>query len=69
VREPGYYYQGNDVAGASARVIEAIDTHDAQAGAYRERQRSLIGRYLPGNAAATEVYDTLLLGLMRRAAR
>jgi hypothetical protein len=65
----GYYYQGNDVSGASTRVVEAIDTHDAQAGAYRERQRSLIGRYLPGNAAATEVYDTLLLGLMRRAAR
>lgn len=65
----GYYYQGNDVSGASARVIEAIDTHDAQADSYRERQRSLIGRYLPGNAAATEVYDTLLLGLMRRTAR
>ncbi|WP_244164316.1 DUF2827 domain-containing protein [Variovorax atrisoli] len=65
----GYYYQGNDVSGASARVIEAIDTHDAQAASYRERQRSLIDRYLPGNAAATEVYDTLLLGLMRRTAR
>ncbi|CAA2103055.1 hypothetical protein VVAX_02065 [Variovorax paradoxus] len=65
----GYYYQGNDVAGASTRVIEAIDTHDAQATAYRERQRSLIDRYLPGHAAATEVYDNLLLGLMRRPAR
>ena len=65
----GYYYQGNDVAGGSARVLEAIDTHDAQAIAHRERQRSLIDRYLPGNAAATEVYNNLLLGLMQRPAR
>lgn len=65
----GYYYQGNDVAGGSARVLEAIDTHDAQAAAYRKRQRSLIDRYLPGNAEATEVYNNLLLGLMQRPAR
>ncbi|MDM0039027.1 DUF2827 domain-containing protein [Variovorax sp. J22G21] len=64
----GYYYPGNDVAGGSARLLEAIDTHDAQAEAYRERQRGLIGRYLPGNAAATEAYNTLLLGLMQRTA-
>lgn len=65
----GYCYQGNDVAGGCARLLEAIDTHDAQALAYRERQRSLIARYLPGNAAATEVYNHLLLGLMQRPAR
>ena len=65
----GYYYQGNDVAAGSARVLEAIDAHDAQATAYRERQRGLIERYLPGNAAATEVYNNLLLGLMQRPAR
>jgi len=65
----GYYYEGNDVASGSARVLEAIDTHDANAADYRARQRSLIDRYLPGNAAATEVYNTLLLGLMQRPAR
>ena len=65
----GYYYEANDVAAGSARVLEAIDTHDAQSLAYRERQRGLIDRYLPGNAAATEVYNTLLLGLMQRPAR
>lgn len=65
----GYYYPDNDVAAGSARVLEAIDAHDAQSLAYRERQRGLIDRYLPGNAAATEVYNTLLLGLMQRPAR
>lgn len=68
----GYFYEGNDVAGGSARVLEAIDIHDihdTQALAYRDRQRQLIGRYLPGNAAATEVYNALLLGLMQRPAR
>ncbi|RIX75993.1 DUF2827 domain-containing protein [Acidovorax cavernicola] len=65
----GYYYAENDVAAGSARVLEAIDGHDAQAQTYRDRQRALIGRYLPGDAAATQTYDTLLQGLMRRPAR
>ncbi|WP_395348457.1 DUF2827 domain-containing protein [Variovorax sp. UC122_21] len=65
----GYYYPDNDVAAGSARVLEAIDAHDAQSLDYRERQRGLIARYLPGSAAATEVYNTLLLGLMQRPAR
>ncbi|WPG36450.1 DUF2827 domain-containing protein [Variovorax sp. EBFNA2] len=65
----GYYYPENDVAAGSARVLEAIDGHGAQAQAYRDRQRALIGRYLPGDAAATQTYDTLLQGLMQRPAR
>ncbi|MDM0004117.1 DUF2827 domain-containing protein [Variovorax sp. J22G73] len=65
----GYFYEGNDVAAGCARVLEAVDTHDAQALAYRERQRTLIGRYLPGNAVATDAYNTLLLALMQRPAR
>ncbi|MGJ7562833.1 DUF2827 domain-containing protein [Variovorax sp. GB1R11] len=65
----GYYYADNDVAGGCARLLEAIDTHDAQALAYRERQRGLIARYLPGNPAATELYNALLLALLQRPAR
>ncbi|QFZ83826.1 DUF2827 family protein [Variovorax paradoxus] len=65
----GYYYAENDVAAGSARVLEAIDGHDVQADAYRERQRALIARYLPGDTAATQTYDTLLQGLMQRPAR
>jgi hypothetical protein len=65
----GYYYPENDVAAGSARVLEAIDGHDAQSGAYRQRQRALIARYLPGDVAATQTYDTLLQGLMQRPAR
>jgi hypothetical protein len=65
----GYYYEGNDVAAGSARVLEALDTHDAQALAYRDRQRRLIDRYLPGNPAATDMYNTLLLGLVQRPAK
>ncbi|MDP9879689.1 hypothetical protein J2W25_003669 [Variovorax boronicumulans] len=65
----GYYYAENDVAAGSARVLEAIDRHDAQAQAYRDRQRALIARYLPGDAVATQTYDTLLQGLVQRPAR
>ncbi|ATA56227.1 hypothetical protein CKY39_25560 [Variovorax boronicumulans] len=65
----GYYYAENDVAAGSARVLEAIDGHDAQTQAYRDQQRALIARYLPGDAAATQTYDTLLQGLMQRPAR
>ncbi|MGJ7610577.1 MULTISPECIES: DUF2827 domain-containing protein [unclassified Variovorax] len=67
----GYFYEGNDVAGGCARLLEAIDTHDAQAQApaYRDRQRGLIARYLPGNPATTAVYNALLLALLQRPAR
>jgi hypothetical protein len=65
----GYYYEGNDIAAAGAQVLAAVDTHDAEAKGYRERQRHLIERYLPGNAAATAIYDDLLDGLMHRSAR
>jgi hypothetical protein len=65
----GYYYEGNDVAAGSARLLEAIDMHDAQATRYRERQRNVIARYMPGNKVATAIYDDLLLGLMQRTAK
>jgi len=65
----GYYYEGNDVAAGSVRVLEAIDSHDAQAADYRGRQRCLIERYLPDNTAVAEAYNALLLGLMQRPAR
>jgi hypothetical protein len=65
----GYYYEGNDVAAGGARVLEAIDSHDTQATRYRERQRNLIERYLPGNSAATRVYETLLVELIQRRAK
>jgi hypothetical protein len=65
----GYYYEGNDVALGSARVLEAIDMHDEQATCYRELQQKLIARYLPGNSVATAAYETLLLKLMQRPAK
>ena len=65
----GYYYADNDVAAGSRRVLEVIDGHDAQAEAYRARQRALIDRYLPGNAAATATYDALLRELVQRPAK
>jgi hypothetical protein len=59
----GYYYEGNDVAAGSARVLEAIDTHDAQALAYRERQRRP-DRSLPARQRGSHRgLQHLLLGL------
>ena len=65
----GYYYEGNDVAAGSARLLEAIAMHDAQATRYRERQRNVIARYMPGNTVATATYENLLIGLLCRPAR
>ena len=59
----GYYYEGHDAAAGAAQVIRAIDTHDGHAIEYRETQRALIARYLPGNAAVTATYTALLQAL------
>ncbi|MBC8730945.1 DUF2827 domain-containing protein [Paraburkholderia sp. UCT2] len=65
----GYYYRDNDASEGARRVIEAIDTHDAQASSYRERQRALIERYLPNNAQLVATYAALLDELMTRPLR
>lgn len=65
----GYYYRDNDAEDGARRVIEIIDTHDAQASAYRERQRALIGRYLPDNEYLIATYAALLDELMTRPMR
>lgn len=40
VPELGYYYAGNDVQARTARLREAIATHDAHAADYRATQRA-----------------------------
>lgn len=67
--ELGYFYQGNDVQAGAARVLEAIDRHDAEHAAYRERQRARIGRFLPHDAALVARYAALLDQLMQRPLR
>ena len=65
----GYYYSGNDVDQGARRLSEVITKHDANADAYRSRQRRLIARYLPGEAAMTKRYAQLLDTVMTAAAR
>jgi hypothetical protein len=65
----GYYYEGSDVETGARRLIDAIATHDMQAGWYRERQRTLIARYLPDNPQVVASYAALLDDLMKRAPR
>jgi hypothetical protein len=65
----GYYYRGNDADEGARRVIEVIDTHDAQATGYRERQRALIDRHLPNNGQLVATYAALLDELMTRPIR
>ena len=65
----GYYYRDNDASEGARRLIEAIDTHDAQASSFRERQRALIDRYLPSNAQLVERYAALLHELSVRPRR
>ena len=65
----GYYYRGNDVEEGAGRVIEAIETHDAHASWYRERQRTEIARYLPESRQLVATYGALLDDLMARPIR
>ncbi|MGF6573414.1 hypothetical protein ABH945_005535 [Paraburkholderia sp. GAS333] len=65
----GYYYADNDAQDGARRVIEVIDTHDAQASWYRERQRMEIARYLPDNRQLVAAYVALLDDLMARSVR
>jgi hypothetical protein len=65
----GYYYRDSDAEQGARRVIEVIDTHDAQALRYRERQRALIDRYLPDNERLVMTYAVLLDELMARPIR
>lgn len=65
----GYYYADNDAQDGARRVIEVIDTHDAQASWYRERQRMEIARYLPDNRQLVAAYAALLEDLMARSVR
>ena len=65
----GYYYQGHDAKAGAARVLEAIDTHDAGLPAYRERQRAAIERFRPHDGAVVARYAALLDELMLRPPR
>jgi hypothetical protein len=65
----GYYYRDNDAHEGARRLIEAIDTHDAHASWYRERQRTEIARYLPDNRQLVATYAALLDDLMARPLR
>ncbi|WP_322015165.1 DUF2827 family protein, partial [Paraburkholderia sp. J12] len=65
----GYYYESSDVEAGARRLVEAITTHDNQAGWYRERQRTLIGRHLPDNPQVVATYAALLDDLMRKPIR
>lgn len=65
----GYYYEGNDVQAGTQRVLEVMDGHDAAHQAYRDRQRHLIGRYLPHNPELVTHYTALLDALVARPAR
>lgn len=56
----GYHYPQHDLDAGCERLLEAIGTHDANAGPYLERQRALIARYLPTHPAVTQAYTALL---------
>ncbi|WP_232458831.1 DUF2827 domain-containing protein [Burkholderia ubonensis] len=68
-RELGYYYPDNDVTQGALRVVQAIDTHDADAARYRERQRGLIARFLPNHPDVIAAYSALLDDVMTRVPR
>jgi hypothetical protein len=65
----GYYYKDNDVNDGARRVVEAIDQHDSQLAQYRDKQRSLIARYLPDHAALVGGYTGLLHALIKKPLR
>lgn len=62
--ELGYYYPDNDVPAGCEQLLVALTHHDDTWEAYREEQRRVIARYLPGDAALTARYAELLAGIM-----
>ncbi len=62
----GYYYPDNEVPAGCGQLLVALAHHDDTWEAYREEQRRLIARYLPGDAAMTQRYAQLLTDLMSR---
>ena len=63
----GYYYPDHDLNAGAAQLLHAFDTHDLDAAGWRERQRTLIGRYRPGHPDVTAPYTELLEQLMQQA--
>lgn len=62
----GYYYPDNDVPQGCAQLLAAMAHHDDAWEAYRDAQRRVIARYLPGDPALTAAYAQLLAGLVSR---
>lgn len=67
--ELGYYYPANDATKGAQQVLIALDQHDAHASWYRERQRTMIGRFLPDNPQLVATYSALLDDLVRKPIR
>lgn len=59
----GYFYSSNDVEEGARQLVHAIEHHDEDWQAYRNRQREIIGRFLSSNPKQVEMYDKLLIGL------
>jgi len=68
-RDLGFHYEANDVAQGARHVLEVLGGFDAQHAAYRQRQRQLIGRFLPDDNAVVAHYSALLTDLFARPAR
>jgi hypothetical protein len=65
----GYFYEENNVSQGAQRVIEAISSHDSVRAQYQDRQRTAIGRFLPGDKEMTNAYSQLLRSVTSRPAR
>lgn len=65
----GYFYPENRADLGAKLVLEAIRQHDADADAYRAKQRGKISRYLPGDETLVRTYTQLLESLMARPLR
>lgn len=63
--ELGYFYAGHDVRAGCRHLLAALEHHDLDWEAYTLRQRRAIDRFLPGNPALTQRYQSLLDQLMQ----
>ncbi len=63
--ELGYFDAGDDVQVGAARLLEAINDHDADSD-YTARQRSAIERFRPHDAALMGRYTARLDELVQR---
>lgn len=60
IKDGGYYYDGFNVDEGAKQLLYALTEHDKNIEEYKERNKKVLGRYLPTNPQSIETYDKMI---------